>query len=248
MKKYIIALLCLIAPVATHAAETTKSCNASDKSCLMSELESAAPNIENKSWRDKVYRELAKSYASEHMSDKAIALINKIDNPDTKAMTIRGIGIASADANWSDASAYKALFDKLKIEAKKITHPPSNAIAYTYIAMAQAFAKDDEGAMETALTMTNPALKHKALAESAEIQAERGDFKVAMESIAAIDSVAFKNKAYATIAHIFTKSGQLDYAYKATAKIENAYKKAEALQKIINYDNEEENLKTRSVN
>ena len=217
-------------------AKAESACTVSDKPCVMKQIEMTAQQIEDKSWRDKVYRELAKSYASENMTDKAIALIAQIETPDTKAMTIRGIGMAAADLKWADKTKYDSLFTTLKGEAVKITHPPSNAIAYTYIAMAQAFAGDDKGAMATALGMENPALKHKALAETAEIQAERGDLTQALKSIEAIDSVAFKNKAYATVAHIFTKQGQLDEAYQSAMKIENAYKKTEALQDIINHD------------
>lgn len=130
-------------------------CNATDKLCLMAEIKETADNIEKQSWRDQAYRELAKSYTYEGHPDKAITLIGEIKTPDTKAMTIRGIGMAAADSHWKQKERYTDLFKKLTFEAEKIEHPPSYAIAYTYIAMAQAFAKDDDGAMETARGMKN---------------------------------------------------------------------------------------------
>jgi len=219
-------------------------CDVADKLCVMAQIKEDAASIENKNWRDKVLRELAKAYTHEGYEDKAIKLIGEIETPDTKAMTIRGIGMAAADNRWKDIDRYKKLFDKLADEAEKIDHLPSNAIAYTYIAMAQAFARDNEGAMATAKAMKNDALRHKAFAETAEIQAERNDFQAAMISINMIESEAFKNKAYGTVARIFIRRGKLDQAYDAGQRITNAYSRSQVLQSIINYDNAEENLQT----
>lgn len=215
------------------------TCPATDKPCMMKELEALADAIPEKSWRDQTYRELAKTYTYEGMEDKAMPLIGKIQTPDTKAMTIRGIGFAAADGNWPKAR-YDTLWDNLSKEAAKITHAPSQGIAWTYIAMAQAFAKDDEAATKTALAMKNDALKHKALGESAEIQAERGDFDAAMASIGHIDSTAFRNKAYRTVAKIFTDRGLTQEAYNTAAKIDNPYTRAQALQAILYHGNAKE--------
>ncbi|NQZ13585.1 MAG: hypothetical protein HRT94_02005 [Alphaproteobacteria bacterium] len=222
-------------------------CSVDNKLCIMEELQETAKTIENKSWRDKTYRELAKSYTYEGYPDKAIALIDKIETPDTKAMTIRGIGFAAADSKWP-TEKYAPLFEKLTAKADQIEHPPSQAIAYTYVAMAQAFAKDDVGAMATAKAMTNGALRHKAFAETAEIQAERGDFTAAFESIKQIDSEAFKNKAYSTVAKIFTKQGQLAEAYSAAQNITNTYNRTQILQQILNKGNPEEEMPSTSGN
>lgn len=232
-----LLVLLIILPSQAHAI-----CESADKSCLMEEIKTQALSITNKSWRDKTYRELAKAYTHEGYEDKAIALIDMIETPDTKAMTIRGIGMAAADNEWTDKERYNALFSQLTAKAKKIDHPPSLAIAYTYIAMAQAFAGDDQGAFHTAKSMENDALRNKAFGESAEIQAERGNFDAAMESITQINSLAFRNKAYGLVANIFTKAGDVDKAYKAASKIENAYAKAQALQNIVNIDNKEETI------
>lgn len=235
--------LCIAtALLAVPASIVNAKCDVANKLCIMEEIKKTADKIDNPSWRDKTLRELAKSYTHEGKEDKAIALIAEIEKPDTKAMTIRGIGMAAADNRWKDKERYKKLFDKLAIEAEKIEHKPSYAIAYTYIAMSQAFARDDEGAMATAQSMKNDALRHKALAETAEIQAERGDYDAAMKSIAAIESTSFRNKAYGTVTRIFTKKGKLEEAYNAAQKIDNAYVRTQVLQSIINYDNKEETL------
>ncbi len=238
-----IAGLLLLTPTPAHA-----KCDVSDKLCVMAEIKKTADKIDNKSWRDKSLRELAKSYTYEGHESKAIALIQDIKTPDTKAMTIRGIGFAAADSKWKDKNQhrdrkrYKILFEKLATEADKIEHKPSYAIAYTYIAMSQAFAKDDEGAMATAKAMKNDALRHKAFGETAEIQAERGDYNAAMRSIAAIESSSFRNKAYGTVSRIFIKRGKLESAYNAAQKIDNSYARTQVLQNIVNHDNKEENL------
>ncbi|MEM9468685.1 MAG: hypothetical protein AAF988_00825 [Pseudomonadota bacterium] len=223
------------------AVNAQEACSVQDKLCLMQELERTAAEIENKSWRDKTYRELAKSYTYEGYSDKAITLIGKIETPDTRAMTIRGIGMAAADQNMPKEQ-YDALFSNLAKEADKIEHKPSKAIAYTYIAMSQAFAKDDEGAIATARSMENDALRHKAFAETAEIQAQRGDAKAAFFSIDEIESSSFKNKALSTVAKIFANDDNLESAYSAANKITNTYNRAQILQYILNKGNPEEDM------
>lgn len=243
----IIFSLFLCGPITAAQAGEAK-CMITDKLCVMAEIKSTAALVEKQSWRDQSYRELAKSYTYEGYEYKAIALIQDIKTPDTKAMTIRGIGMAAADRGWKnsaqkkDEARYNKLFKQLTLTADKIEHAPSRAIAYTYIAMSQAFAKDDEGAMATAKSMENDALRNKAFGESAEIQAERGDFDAAMASIVEIGSLSFRNKAYATISRIFTKKAMLEKAYNAAQKINNSYLKAQVLQNIINHGNNEETL------
>jgi hypothetical protein len=200
MKKFgvFLGITTLILSLPAIAQGPAPSCTATDKACILQEIETTAGIIDTPAWKDKAYRELAKSYTYEGMEDKAIALIPKIESPDTKAMTIRGIGFAAADSKW-ETGRYIDLWEKLQTVAAGIDHPASHGIALTYIAMAQAFAGQDEAATATALSMENPALKNKALGESAEIQAERGDFAAAMASIGHIQDAAFRNKAYAVI-------------------------------------------------
>ncbi|MEM7679869.1 MAG: hypothetical protein AAF182_02570 [Pseudomonadota bacterium] len=199
---------------------------------MLKKLEESAENIEQKAWRDQTYRELSKTYAADKQIDKAIALIDKIESPDTKALTIRGIGMAAAE-NKLTQDEYDTIFAKLRIVSEKIEHPPSYAIALTYIAMGQAFAGDNNGAWKTAGDMENDALRHKAFGETAEIQAEMGDFDAAMKSIGFIESEAFRNKAYGHISKILADAEKLQESYNAAEAITNAYKKAVAFQYIL---------------
>lgn len=227
----VAALLCSAVPSAK--AQLSADCSGESTDCLFGKLESATAKIENERWRDQTYRELAKLLASDAQTDRAIAQLSNITNPDTKALTIRGIGMnAATDADLAP-EAYDALYARLRAEAEKIDHPPSYAIALTYIAMAQAFAGDDDGAMETALSMENDALRNKALGESAEIQAERGNLPAAFESIAAIDDAAFRDKAHGLVSKIFADQGKFDEAYQAAKKIRNDYQNAQAVLYIL---------------
>ncbi len=226
----IVTILFLFA--APVYAQDAASCKADDRTCLLSQLEVLAGEIPEKNWQDQMYRELAKLLTLEKKSARAIPLIARIDNPDTKAMTIRGIGMAAHDAKMTPEE-YGPLFTALRAEAEKIEHPPSYAIALTYIAMGQAFAGDDAGAMQTAKDMKNDALRNKAFGESAEIQAERNDLDAAMASIAAIDSPAFRNKAYGTISKIFADRKKYDEALKSAMAIDNEYLKAQAILNML---------------
>lgn len=217
---------------AHNLSYAANECGIEDRACVIQLLQSSAEGIDNKTWRDQTYREIAKTLAFDGDTDSAIALIEKIETPDTKAMTIRGIGMAAADNNLSKEQ-YTAVFTKLRQSAEKIEHPPSYAIALTYIAMAQAFAGDNDGAWKTAAEMSNDALRHKAYAETAEIQAERGNYEAAMKSIAYIDSTAFQNKAYSIVSRILADREKLQEALQAAQKITNPYKKASALQYVL---------------
>ena len=160
-----LALLCaavLSAPQAgaqTDPATAQTACDAADRACLTDALERTAAQIENKAWRDQTYRELAKTLAEGKKIDEALSLIPRIESSDTQAMTIRGIGMEAADLPLSQ-DEYDTIFSKLRTAAEKIEHPPSYAIALTYIAMAQAFAGDNDGAWKTASDMDNEALRH----------------------------------------------------------------------------------------
>jgi hypothetical protein len=237
-------LFILVAPMAKAQIGDPKVpvCTAMDRPCLLRQIEALTPTIEQNEWKDQTYRELAKTYAYEGQPDKAIALIEKISKPDTKAMTIRGIGMAAAGLKW-EAGRYGPLFAKLTEEAHKISEPAANGIALTYVAMAQAFAGDDAGARKTASTMQNAALRNKAYGETAEIQAERGDLKNVMVSLSAIDASSFRNKAYDTVSKIFLNKAMVEEAYACAMKIDNAYLKTKSIQRILNKGNaEEENM------
>ncbi|MCB9991686.1 MAG: hypothetical protein H6867_10030 [Rhodospirillales bacterium] len=227
-----IVFLAFVTIFTAPAGAAENPCAAEDKICLMQELEKLTQGIDEKHWKDQTYREMAKLLATEKQTDKAITLIERIETPDTKAMTIRGIGMEAAKTDMTKEQ-FDDMFIKLRAEAEKIGHPPSYAIALTYIAMSQAFAGDDDGAMMTANDMKNDALRNKAHGESAEIQAERGDIDAAMASIAAIDSPAFRDKAHLTISKIFTSRKKYAEAQTAAMAIENTYQKAQAVLYIL---------------
>jgi len=222
------AFFMLIAPV--HAKDT---CNAKDRLCVVEQILSSADEIENQNWKDQTLREAAKSLASDGNTTKAISLLDTIKNPDTKALTIRGIGMEAANLNLSSEQQI-TLFKTLREKSETITHAPSYGIALTYIAMSQAFAGDDLGAHQTAKDMKNESLRNKAFGETAEIQAEKGKLDAAKQSINAITSESFRNKAYAITAKIFADKQQYTQSLTLAANITNPYKKATALQYILN--------------
>lgn len=240
---FFMLLLALISFCTSAYAQNSKdkmpSCATMDRPCLMKQLETLVPQIEKQEWKDQTLRELAKTYTYEGQPDKAVTLIEKITDSDTKAMTIRGIGMAAASMKF-DRARYEWLWKRLSEEALKITHAPSQGIAFTYISMAQAFAGDDEGARETASTMTNTALQHKAYGEAAEIQADRGDLANALKSLEFITNPPYRNKQYDIVSRIFLDKAMVEEAYACASKIDNAYLKAKSIQRILNKGNAEE--------
>ncbi|MBX2835029.1 MAG: hypothetical protein KTR28_08675 [Micavibrio sp.] len=231
LKYLILAVIAL--PLPAIAQDGSQTCSIKrDSACAFTLLENEANRIENVTWRDQTYREIAKLMAAEGMTERAVSYIAKIQTPDTKAMTIRGIGMAAAELAW-DKARYDTLFTALRAEAERITAPQSYAIALTYIAMGQAFAGDDVGAWATAASMESDSLRFKAYGETAEIQAEQGKPDAALKSIGMIDSAAYRNKAYTTVSKIFAERGKYDEALQTAMPINNAYKKAEAITYLL---------------
>jgi len=227
----ILFLMFLVWPVSGHSESIRQM---DDPSMMFSTMMQEIPQIKEPRWRNNAYRDLAESMAYNGDIDGAIAMIDKIDNPDTQSITVRAIGMVLAiHRDYSDVE-YKDIFKQLDDKALTIKDEGARDIAYTYIAMAQAFAGLDADATKTTDAMKNPALKHKAFGETAEIQAERGDYDAAMNSVNLINSTAFKNKALGLISDIFVKRDELDKAYKTAMQITNPTKKSSSLQKIIN--------------
>ncbi len=227
---FFFALSLISTPHIAKAQQTV--CEIKNRECILKQITATAATIENAAWKDQTLREVAKTYASDGMFKEALALIPSIETPDTQALTIRGIGMALAPQGHS-AEELTDMFSRLRIEAEKIEHPPSYAIALTYIAMGQAFAGDNEGAWKTASDMENAALRHKAYGETAEIQADKGDFESAQTSIEKIESAAFRNKAYTIISKIFADKQMYQDAYNASLRITNPYKQSQSLQYIL---------------
>lgn len=225
---------CLSWGVAFAQSQPAPACaSASDRTCLALMVMQNAEAVAEPAWRDKAYRELAVSLTYDGRVDDAIALVPRITNPDTQAMTIRGIGMAAALYKDYTPERLRAVFAALKKAAGTINHPVSPAVAMTYVAMSEAFAKLDDDAWATAASIENLALRQKAFGETAEIQAERGDITKAMASAARIDTGSFRNKAYESIAEIMIKTEQFDAALQAAKAIDNPQKRAQIVQDIM---------------
>lgn len=232
MPRKMWVLFLVLVPFLASPARADMACRAEDRACLIKTLDELTAAIPDDSGRDQTWRETAKLMAAAGMIDEAMAIIPKIKTPDTKAMTIRGIGMAAADLKLPKEKL-DALFTQLRAEADKIEHAPSHAIALTYIGMSQAFAGDDAGAMATSASMTNPALRNKAYGETAEIQAERNDLPAVIKSIAAIDDAGYKDKEMGIITKIFTDRAQYENAIEIVKLIGNSYQKSQALLYVL---------------
>ncbi len=237
--KFFLFAICILFPLGVQAANEKAPpapCNTSDKICILGEIERQAERLENKTEKDQTLRELAKAYARAGKLEAAVKLIALIVTPDTQAMTIRGIGMEIADLHLPPEQQVAA-FATLRAEAEKIKHPPSYAIALTYIAMAQAFAGDNEGAWKTAADMENTSLRHKAFGETAEIQAEKGDYASAKAGLLKIDDPAYRNKATRNVSKILADKGLYEQSYESSRQIANPYLRALALQYLVDRQN-----------
>lgn len=208
------------------------TCSSNDTACLLAELEVTASKVVDTKWRDKIYRELAKLLTMKQNHRQAILILDKIENHDTKALTIRGIGFAAADSQYKQETL-EDVFKALHSKASQIEHKASHAIALTYISMAQSRAALDQEAILTANMIEQPALRNKAHAENAEIQAERGALSAAAKSIDEIDDAAFRDRAYRLISKIFTLAENYEDAQKAAYQITSDFERANALLEIL---------------
>jgi len=234
------------ASAVSSAAAAPSPCAKADRACLVNRLEALTATIPDDNWRDRTWRELAKTLAFDGQATRAISIIGKIKNPDTQAMTIRGIGMATAERKAPPDERGK-IFAALRAEAEKITHKPSHAIALTYIAMGQAFAGDDEAARETASQMQDSALRHKAFGETAEIEAERGDIAQMKRSLAAIDNDAYRAKSSLTLVKILARARLFDDAMALVQTIENPTLQTEGIQFILDRQIPREAVKENMV-
>lgn len=230
----LLAAVFAVAPANAQENAPATCADPADRACLSGLIEQSAGQITEAPWRDQTLRDLAASRTIAGDTDGAIALVPRIQNPDTRAMAIRTIGMAAALYGKYTYIQYKGLFAKLTQQAGTIAEEGPRGIAFTYIAMSQAFARLDDDAAATAAAMTNDALRYKAYGETAEIQAERGDFTRASASLASIESASFRNKAYQTVSGIFATKGDYKSALDLATKIDNPVKRAQALQKLLN--------------
>jgi hypothetical protein len=208
-------------------------CAGTDQPCLLNALEQDAAAIPEKAGRDQTLRELAKLLARQGQEDRAIAIVDKIKTPDTKAITIRGIGMEAAQYAKLSREQYDDLFAKLTAAAKKIDDTASKDVALNYIAESQATAGDDAGSLKTALALKNPEMRNKALYDSSKAQAAAGRLDAAGASIAAIDQAPFRDKAHSTASKIRADGKDYDGALKLSEQIANPYLKAQAVLYIL---------------
>lgn len=234
MSMRIPALLIIFAAAMIPACARAQqpACTAADTACLFGMLENATAGVTEDQWRDNTYRETAKLLTRQKKVDEAIALIPRIKNPDTKAMTIRGIGMAASKAGMTKEDRI-SLYEKLSKAAAAIDHPPSHAIALTYISMSQAFSGDDAEAMATAAAMDNPALRNKAYGEAGEIQALRGDLAAVMTSVKGIDDPGYRDKELRIISKVFADGKYYDHALTAAQEIKDDYQQAQSILYIL---------------
>jgi hypothetical protein len=229
----ILFCLFLLTPGIARAQEIMPCPSAAARDCVTAHMLQDAYQIQETPWRDQALRDLAGSLTYDNKIDQAVGLVSKIQNPDTKAMTIRTIGMAAALYGKNTPEQLRVIFAKLTKAAATIEDGAANGIAQTYIAMAQAFAGLDEDAWTTASAMQNKALMHKAYGETAEIQAERGDIDKALQSISKIEIASYRNKAYQNVAEILIKKQMFDQALKAAQGIDNPAKRVETMQEIL---------------
>ncbi|MBI1326758.1 MAG: hypothetical protein GC136_03850 [Alphaproteobacteria bacterium] len=223
------------APAAMTAAPATLppfDCAVVDNACMAKYMAELAKVIQEKDWHDKVLREAAKFMTAAGMWQESLNLIPQIYNEDTKAMTIRGIGMALADKNLQQPELIAA-FEKLMQAATTITTEASNAVAVTYVAMGQAEAGLGDEALKTAALMTNAALRNKAYGEIAETHAKKAHFADIPKALAKIDDLSFKDKYAHRCVEVLTSSHHIEQAVETAKLISDPYKKASALGLVL---------------
>lgn len=203
---------------AAHAQK--QKCKASLPICLLDDLEEQIPAIKRQSWRDRAWREYAKSRAQLGETRAALEIIDRVKNPDTQAMTIRGIAMATAEAQKPVVDK-KRIFDKLELSAEALEHKPSRRIAMTYIAAARAVAGTDKAAHTTARQIGNRDMRNKAYGEIAEKQAKAGRVAALRESLGKITDTTYANKQRKKTALLLAENNNPQAARELALAIEN---------------------------
>lgn len=245
MIRLIVISLLLFTGTTVKAAETTPAaapapaatipqfnCTADDNACMAKYMADLANVIKEKDWHDKVLREAAKFMTAAGMWQESLKLIPQIYNDDTKAMTIRGIGMALANQDPKTPELVAA-FNKLMEAATTIVTEASNAVAVTYVAMGQAEAGLGDEALKTAAQMTNAALRNKAYGEIAETHAKKNNLAEIKKALVKIDDASFKDKYGHRCVEVLTASGHKNEAVEVAKMITDPYKQADALGLVL---------------
>lgn len=207
-------------------------CANDDPACLIKDLHESIAKIADFHWRDQVLREVAKALTEKGYPELALRIIEQVENQDTKAMTIRGIGVNTAKLSMpDDQKTY--IYNQLKVAANNLSDAPSKDIAFRYIAKGQALAGFDAEADKTVDAVKDTSQRDKAYEEIAEVQAAQAKLDNVMETIARIESPSYRDRAYGAASKIFIKNGQIDPALKLAYKIETPYNRAQALLLVM---------------
>ncbi len=203
-----------------------------DNACISSLLEETLENLENKSWRDQGYRDLAEMYVLQNRPGEALNAIAKINNPDTRAMAIRKSATAVSEIEVTDPEK-TIMFEMFEQASKAIQHHPSMEIALTYLSIAMAEAGLFEEAVNAVPDITNVSLRNKAYAEIAEVQARHKNGTLAIQNIKKIETESFRNQAAKRVAGVLAEHNDFKSAVQITEIISNSAHKAAALQGIL---------------
>jgi hypothetical protein len=210
------------------------SCKEDIRSCLLDDLKAAITKIDKQTWTDRALRDFAKVQAELGTVTPALKAAQKIDNPDTRAMALRGIAIAVAQSERY-APAQDTILAKISRQAKTMDHAPSRAIARTYIAKALAIAGHDRSAYETAAKIDNGDMRNKAYGAIAEAQARQGHTQAVITSLGKVDDAGYRNRQYKTTAKMLADKGDMKAARRLANAIEgNAVLRAGTLQALLN--------------
>ncbi len=210
-------------------SQNALSCRDVSISCLADDLSNTLAILDNKRWSDQGFRDLAEILILDNQPAQAREAIQKIEDPDTRAMAIRKSGMALADAPMTETQK-KNSFIMLKEEANAIEHKPSMGIALTYIAIAESESGFYEDAVKSVPIIDNVSLRNKAYAEIAEVQARVGLGDMSLPNVERIETLAFKNQVAKRISGVLAENNDIENAYKAIKLISNDAQKAAALQ------------------
>ncbi len=215
-----------------QAADAPPLCASGDNTCLFTALQNATKNIDNDRYRDQTLRDMSKLMIHEKNFPAAIDLFHQIKSADTKAMTLRGIGVATAETDFLESDK-KNIYTNLIEAAEEITEEDSRVIALRYVAKGQALAGFDDDAHATMRMIDNRSQRDKAFEEIAEVQAKQDKLGEAVKSIAAIESPPYRDRAYGAISKIFVHKENYESAIKTAQMIETPYNRAQALLLIL---------------
>lgn len=222
------------------------TCAQDDFDCVLLKLQADMQSIPYQPWRDQTMRDMASLMTEQGRPNMAIRLIPEIQNPDTKAMTIRSIAVALADTTLS-TDEKSAIYKTLIKEAQAMTHEPSQQIALRYIAKGQALSLFDDESRNTVMMITNPSQRDKAFAEIAEVQAKHGFTSRAIKTVKTIESESYRDQVYGNLTTILAKAGDFKAATSVSGLIKAPYNRTQALMAVVRAQVDDVNKQATSM-